>query len=92
MDGNDSSSTTEFIPSTLEPFIPPDPTHNPVWATIAGLFAWLALGISVWSISLHLINYNKPYLQKYVIRILCMVPIYAMNSVSRSGHKLYGHL
>ncbi|KAI1299244.1 Transmembrane protein [Halotydeus destructor] len=56
------------------------PTKGSAWPLIAGLFAWLALGISVWEISHHLMNYNKPYLQKYVIRILWMVPIYAMNS------------
>lgn len=76
----DNASTTEIISTTLDPYVPGGNKHNPVWATVAALFAWLALAISVWEISQHLVNYNKPYLQKYVIRILCMVPIYAMNS------------
>jgi hypothetical protein len=28
----------------------------------------------------HALNYSKPHLQKYIIRILFMVPIYALNS------------
>lgn len=61
----------------------PDPSsQDTVWPLVAGLFAFLALFMSIWEITRHLSNYNKPYLQKYVVRILWMVPIYAMNSVS----------
>ena len=59
-----------------------DPSSgDSVWPLVAGIFAFLALFMSIWEISQHLRNYNKPYLQKYVVRILWMVPIYAMNSV-----------
>lgn len=47
---------------------------------IAGIFVVLSLIISLWHIIQHLIYYNKPYLQKYIVRILWMVPIYSMNS------------
>ncbi len=58
-----------------------DVSSTSSWPLIAGVFAFLALFMSIWEITQHLINYNKPYLQKYVVRILWMVPIYAMNSV-----------
>ena len=51
------------------------------WPVVAGVFAFLALIVSLWAIIQHAIHFNKPYLQKYVVRILWMVPIYAMNSV-----------
>lgn len=51
------------------------------WPIVAGVFAFLALIVSLWEIIQHAIHFNKPYLQKYVVRILWMVPIYAMNSV-----------
>jgi len=60
------------------------PSSGSSWPIIAGLFAFLALFMSIWEITQHMINYNKPYLQKYVVRILWMVPIYAMNSVNNS--------
>lgn len=62
------------------PIEPHPPSTESVWPMIAGIFAWLALIISVWAIIQHLSNYTKPYLQKYVIRILWMVPIYAINA------------
>ncbi|XP_054165911.1 transmembrane protein 184C-like [Oppia nitens] len=54
--------------------------NGSMWPLVAGVFAFLALFVSIWEITQHLSHYNKPYLQKYVIRILWMVPIYAMNS------------
>lgn len=47
---------------------------------IAGIFAGVAIPLSFWEIILHLIHYTKPKLQKHVIRILWMVPIYAINA------------
>lgn len=88
MDTIGNSSTTP-IPSngttsttTVMPFLPiEEGIVNSNWPMIAGIFAWTALLVSIWEISAHLSNYNKPYLQKYVVRILWMVPIYALNSV-----------
>lgn len=70
----------------------PDPaSQDTVWPMVAGIFAFLALFMSIWEITQHLNNYNKPYLQKYVVRILWMVPIYAMNSVSFDFFRFFCH-
>lgn len=50
------------------------------WSLIASVFVISALLSSFWQITQHLIYFNKPYLQKYIIRILWMVPIYSMNA------------
>ncbi|GAB0087246.1 transmembrane protein 184C [Sergentomyia squamirostris] len=48
---------------------------------IGGLFVLTALPISFWHITQHMINYTKPILQKHIVRILWMVPIYALNAL-----------
>lgn len=40
----------------------------------------LALALSFYEIIRHLTNFTKPYLQRYIIRILLMVPIYSLNA------------
>lgn len=50
---------------------------------IGGLFVLTALPISFWHITQHIVHYTKPILQKHIIRILWMVPIYALNAVSQ---------
>lgn len=47
---------------------------------IGGVFVLGAIPISIWTILEHLISYTKPYLQIHIIRILWMVPIYAVNA------------
>lgn len=47
---------------------------------IGGVFAGLAVLLSVHQILQHLIYYRQPSLQKHVVRILAMVPIYATNA------------
>lgn len=47
---------------------------------IGGIFVMMALPISLWEITQHMVFYTKPYLQKHIIRILWMVPIYAVNA------------
>uniref|UniRef100_A0A1I8JEZ0 Transmembrane protein 184C n=1 Tax=Macrostomum lignano TaxID=282301 RepID=A0A1I8JEZ0_9PLAT len=47
---------------------------------IAGLFVMVTLPVSLWAILAHLINYTNPGLQRYIIRILWMVPIYSLNA------------
>ncbi|ORZ26642.1 organic solute transporter Ostalpha-domain-containing protein [Lobosporangium transversale] len=49
-----------------------------VWA--AGIFAFSATLISLASIWMQLKNYRKPLLQRFVVRILWMVPIFAISS------------
>lgn len=50
------------------------------WSTLAAVFVIAAILSSIWHITQHLIYFNKPYLQKYIVRILWMVPIYSLNS------------
>ncbi|KAE9394006.1 DUF300-domain-containing protein [Gymnopus androsaceus JB14] len=47
---------------------------------LAGLSTFVAVVISATSIFLQLKNYRKPYLQRMVVRIMVMVPIYAISS------------
>ncbi|XP_055859277.1 transmembrane protein 184C isoform X1 [Episyrphus balteatus] len=47
---------------------------------IGGLFVLSAVPISIWHIIQHVIHFTKPVLQKHIIRILWMVPIYALNA------------
>mmetsp|Transcript_42510 Transcript_42510/g.68947 ORF Transcript_42510/g.68947 Transcript_42510/m.68947 type:complete len:389 (+) Transcript_42510:172-1338(+) len=49
------------------------------WA-IAGVFTFLSIIISFDLIFRHLRNYTKKPIQRYIVRILLMVPIYAMDS------------
>ncbi|CAL1530878.1 unnamed protein product [Lymnaea stagnalis] len=55
------------------------PDHVQAWF-IGGMFVLMALPISFWGILQHIINYTSPYLQRHIIRILWMVPIYALNA------------
>lgn len=48
---------------------------------IGGLFVLSAIPISIWHIIQHITNFTKPVLQRKIIRILWMVPIYALNAV-----------
>lgn len=51
---------------------------------IAGIFVWITIPVSLWEIVQHVVNYTQPKLQKHIIRVLWMVPIYAINAVSGS--------
>jgi hypothetical protein len=46
---------------------------------IAGVFALLSIPITFYEVILHLENYRAPKLQRHVIRILAMVPVYAID-------------
>uniref|UniRef100_A0A9J8CNC2 Transmembrane protein 184C n=1 Tax=Cyprinus carpio carpio TaxID=630221 RepID=A0A9J8CNC2_CYPCA len=54
-------------------------THTKAWF-IAGVFVCLTIPISLWGILQHLVHYTQPELQKPIIRILWMVPIYSLDS------------
>ncbi len=47
---------------------------------IAGIFVLLALPVSIYEVAMHLEYFTRPRLQIHVIRILWMVPIYALDS------------
>lgn len=49
-------------------------------ALVGGGFVLLSLPIAFYEIVQHMIHYTQPRLQKYIIRILWMVPIYAVNA------------
>lgn len=50
------------------------------WEIIAAVFMVLAVCLSFYEILGHMFNFNKPYLQRYIIRILLIVPIYSLNA------------
>uniref|UniRef100_A0A3Q2CN01 Transmembrane protein 184C n=2 Tax=Cyprinodon variegatus TaxID=28743 RepID=A0A3Q2CN01_CYPVA len=54
-------------------------THSKAWF-IAGVFVFLTIPISLWGILQHMVHYTQPELQKPIIRILWMVPIYSLDS------------
>lgn len=54
-------------------------SHYVGW-TISGVFVLLTIPVTVYQIALHLNYYNEPELQRHVVRIILMVPIYAMVS------------
>ncbi len=47
---------------------------------MAGIFAFLAIPISFWDAAQHLRHWYRPDLQRLVIRVLWMVPIYAVDA------------
>ncbi|XP_075832617.1 transmembrane protein 184C [Microtus pennsylvanicus] len=49
---------------------------------IAGVFMILTISVSFWGIVHHVIHHTKPELQKPIIRILWMVPIYSLSTWS----------
>lgn len=54
-------------------------THD-IGLTVAFFFVMGGLPIAIWEIGMHLQYYTRPELQKFIIRILWMVPLYATNS------------
>ncbi|KAJ7582640.1 DUF300 domain-containing protein [Mycena floridula] len=49
--------------------------------TVSGVSTFVAVFVSACSIGLQLKNYRKPTLQRMVVRIMVMVPIYAISSL-----------
>lgn len=47
---------------------------------LSGLFTWVAIIISCHQIALHTRHYTNPEQQKYIVRILFIIPIYALDS------------
>lgn len=56
---------------------------------IGGIFCLASLPLSFWHILQHMLHFTKPILQKPIIRILWMVPIYSTNAVISSFHKKF---
>ncbi|XP_076812932.1 transmembrane protein 184C-like [Clavelina lepadiformis] len=53
--------------------------HTVAWF-IAGIFVIVTIPISLWTILHHLIYFTQPELQKPIMRILWMAPVYAIDS------------
>ena len=53
---------------------------KPIFLTLATCCSWLALFISFYEVLNHFHHFHKPYLQKYIIRIIWMIPIYSINA------------
>lgn len=51
-----------------------------IWVGFATVLVVISLALSFYAITNHLVNYTKPYLQRYIVRILLMVPIYSLNA------------
>lgn len=47
---------------------------------MAGIFVLLAVPVTIYEVAMHLEYFSRPRLQIYVIRILWMVPIYAVDA------------
>lgn len=56
--------------------------RNDQLVLIGGLFVLTAIPVSIWHIVQHMNHFTKPVLQMHIVRILWMVPIYALNAVS----------
>ena len=54
--------------------------HDVAWY-IATVFVMLTLPLSAYEICQHLLHYHHPDIQKYIVRILWMVPIYSVESL-----------
>jgi Organic solute transporter Ostalpha len=46
---------------------------------VATIFVLLSVPVSLYEIAMHLENFSRPKLQTRIIRILFMVPIYALD-------------
>ncbi|KAI0646590.1 organic solute transporter Ostalpha-domain-containing protein [Trametes meyenii] len=55
--------------------------HHIGWI-ISSAFTVIAMGVSFWLIGKHIRWYNNKYEQRYIVRILFMVPLYAVISLS----------
>lgn len=51
-----------------------------IYISLAGICSWLAIFISLYEVLNHFNHFHKPYLQKYIIRIIFMIPIYSINA------------
>eukprot|EP01118_Nematostelium_gracile_P014442 TRINITY_DN562_c0_g1_i1.p1 TRINITY_DN562_c0_g1~~TRINITY_DN562_c0_g1_i1.p1 ORF type:complete len:458 (+),score=83.64 TRINITY_DN562_c0_g1_i1:54-1427(+) len=79
----DSLSMVSYaVPGSLE-------LHEWAWI-LAGVSTLLACLVSLWTIYKHLRYYNEVRIQRYIVRIVLLVPIYAVNSYLALIFKTYG--
>ena len=86
IDAPTPSHNVTSVPTTVPQIHDHDKDDDTTVGTVDGarvialLCTIIAVGLSLHLIRGHLRNYVKPQRQRYVIRIVWMVPIYAMNS------------
>lgn len=54
--------------------------HGPGTYISGGLCAAIAIGLATWQIVNHLQHYSSPVFQRYIVRIIFMVPVYAVSA------------
>lgn len=69
-----------FIPLFIAKSMKDGFTRKDQEILVGGIFVIVALPISFYEIIQHVIHFTQPKLQKHIIRILWMVPIYAINA------------
>ncbi|RZF36000.1 hypothetical protein LSTR_LSTR005816 [Laodelphax striatellus] len=74
------SSTSEPLWSTVGPVADPIFLQTKLAQCIAGAFVWVALFLTCQQIYAHLRWYTNPSEQRWIIRILFIVPIYGLHS------------
>ncbi|XP_022773347.1 protein LAZ1 homolog 1 isoform X4 [Durio zibethinus] len=78
----ESSSRSEKI---LLPYLGAQKAVEFSWPVFsASIFVFVALVLSMYLIFEHLASYNQPEEQKFLIGLILMVPVYALESVGRS--------
>lgn len=74
---NDSTTTGFIGNSTQNQFIIGSELHH-IALIISAIFGFFSCLISFWIIFNHLTHYTEPKLQKYIVRIILMIPVFSL--------------
>ncbi|KAI0629660.1 organic solute transporter Ostalpha-domain-containing protein [Trametes polyzona] len=55
---------------------------TPIGWIVSSIFTFVAMAVSFWLIDKHIRSYHNKYEQRYIVRILFMVPLYAVISLA----------
>ena len=69
-----------LVPLVIYLFYQDHTSARQVILVLGSIFTFLAVPTTLYGIWQHVSNYTQPLLQRYIIRILWMVPIYALDS------------
>ena len=73
-------SVGALLPLAIYLFYQDHTSAREVILVLGSIFTFLAVPTTMYGIWQHVSNYTQPLLQRYIIRILWMVPIYALDS------------
>lgn len=73
-------SVGALLPLAIYLFYQDHTSAREVILALGSIFTFLAVPTTLYGIWQHVSNYTQPLLQRYIIRILWMVPIYALDS------------